>query len=363
MGCNAWNHPANCRCGWGGDGHKGKSPGGWKALHSHELNSNEKKHSRPETLNHKTTCPMCGSDVFFIRHNGGSVWLDLPLSYPWYKHACFDSETESSGRRNFLAQTIDERKHRTSSTELFTIIQATTFPRSTTTNIKGWLAGENIYSLTVTGDARILAGELCFIDISTKELWSEKKPSIKFSMQGSMARISREIYFEQQTIEFNKHQKPQSSALINCNICDVALNPKNLEKHLLKAHSAAAITFNGRITGLLLKDSTQNVTKPRKPEILKKLRKEELNCTTEEAKTILERATKELEGCNEWVKLSDVGAWINKNVSSFSVKNFGFKKMSQLVESLDGFETTKKPQPKNPSAVEIYIKTLKNSAL
>ena len=37
-----------------------------------------------------TKCPLCGATVFFIRHNGGSVWLDPPLGWPWPKHACFD---------------------------------------------------------------------------------------------------------------------------------------------------------------------------------------------------------------------------------------------------------------------------------
>lgn len=36
-----------------------------------------------------TKCPKCNLKVFFIRHNGGSVWMDS-LGYPWPKHACFD---------------------------------------------------------------------------------------------------------------------------------------------------------------------------------------------------------------------------------------------------------------------------------
>jgi hypothetical protein len=38
-----------------------------------------------------TRCPECGADVFFIRHNGGSVWVD-ELGWPWPKHGCFDDE-------------------------------------------------------------------------------------------------------------------------------------------------------------------------------------------------------------------------------------------------------------------------------
>lgn len=37
---------------------------------------------------HRTTCPRCGSKVFFIRHNGGCAWFD-DLGRPWDKHGCF----------------------------------------------------------------------------------------------------------------------------------------------------------------------------------------------------------------------------------------------------------------------------------
>lgn len=36
-----------------------------------------------------STCPKCGTGVFFIRHNGGCVWLDR-LGWPWPKHGCFE---------------------------------------------------------------------------------------------------------------------------------------------------------------------------------------------------------------------------------------------------------------------------------
>jgi hypothetical protein len=38
-----------------------------------------------------TRCPICGEAVFFVRHNGGSVWFDT-LGYPWTKHSCFDMQ-------------------------------------------------------------------------------------------------------------------------------------------------------------------------------------------------------------------------------------------------------------------------------
>lgn len=93
--CNAWNHPADCTCGWGGEGHLGSSVGftgspadpagcytdarGLAWLHAHDV-------CRP------TSCPRCQRQVYFVRHNGGSVWFD-ELGWPWPIHPCFASGT------------------------------------------------------------------------------------------------------------------------------------------------------------------------------------------------------------------------------------------------------------------------------
>ena len=45
-----------------------------------------------------TNCPECGVDVFFIRFNGGSVWIDPPLGPPWYKHPCLDQAYNPSNK-------------------------------------------------------------------------------------------------------------------------------------------------------------------------------------------------------------------------------------------------------------------------
>lgn len=34
-------------------------------------------------------CSYCGEGVYFIRHNGGSVWIDPPLGWPWNRHPCY----------------------------------------------------------------------------------------------------------------------------------------------------------------------------------------------------------------------------------------------------------------------------------
>lgn len=79
--CNAANHKPGCRCGWGGEGHLGKSAGSLtikKYLSKH--NTGDFCAERP--------CPKCKMPVYFIRHNGGSLWVE-ELGWPWEKHGCF----------------------------------------------------------------------------------------------------------------------------------------------------------------------------------------------------------------------------------------------------------------------------------
>lgn len=42
----------------------------------------------PDSQCIKTNCAQCGAAVFFIRHNGGSVFIDPPLGPPWDRHPC-----------------------------------------------------------------------------------------------------------------------------------------------------------------------------------------------------------------------------------------------------------------------------------
>lgn len=44
----------------------------------------------------RTKCPKCSDAVFFIRHNGGSVWIDPPLGPPWYRHDCMNVAGQSA---------------------------------------------------------------------------------------------------------------------------------------------------------------------------------------------------------------------------------------------------------------------------
>jgi hypothetical protein len=94
---NAWNHEPDCTCGWGGEGHRGRSPGGYAIS---PIGCFRWQH-RDEDFCRPTTCPRCRASVFFVRHNGGSVWFD-ELGHPWPKHACFADDRYGISLRRLL---------------------------------------------------------------------------------------------------------------------------------------------------------------------------------------------------------------------------------------------------------------------
>lgn len=56
------------------------------------LNSTGTRHSTNCECR-KSSCPICHASVYFIRHNGGSVWIEAPLGPPWQRHPCMTNET------------------------------------------------------------------------------------------------------------------------------------------------------------------------------------------------------------------------------------------------------------------------------
>ena len=86
--CNAKNHPADCRCGWGGEGHLGKREAKWNDTWQDNLPSTP-WHTSDSDFCRIAKRPICFKPVYFVRHNGGSVWFD-ELGKPWPKHPCFD---------------------------------------------------------------------------------------------------------------------------------------------------------------------------------------------------------------------------------------------------------------------------------
>ena len=60
-----------------------------------------------------------------------------------------------------------------------------------------------------------------------------------------------------------------------------------------------------------------------------------------------------------WVNLGTLGTQLNKLSPSFDSRNFGYKKLGELICAIDIFEVKETPQEKNPAVKALYIK-LKN---
>lgn len=81
--CNSWNHPANCRCGFGGPGHLG----GW-ARPIGLSGRSSRRITYDSYINPNARCPRCGVPVYFYQsESGGRVFFD-ELGPPWPKHPC-----------------------------------------------------------------------------------------------------------------------------------------------------------------------------------------------------------------------------------------------------------------------------------
>ncbi len=94
MGCNAWNHPPDCDCGWGGDTGDG---------YGQPTGPHRSLGLADGFVNPNARCPVCGEPVFYYEsENGGKVWFD-ELGPPWPKHSCMSHRsTEINSYGEFL---------------------------------------------------------------------------------------------------------------------------------------------------------------------------------------------------------------------------------------------------------------------
>lgn len=88
--CNAWNHPINCTCGWGGQGHAGRRVYDEAARLAPYLGSCFRE---PNAL-----CPVCDEPIYYVEpRSGGRVFFD-ELGPPWPKHPCTDIASHDFSR-------------------------------------------------------------------------------------------------------------------------------------------------------------------------------------------------------------------------------------------------------------------------
>lgn len=103
MGCNAYNHPPGCDCGFGGEfGCSASELAFWRSLYELRPHDDDLptiqfydvpiQQDFVKQVTFNTTCPVCGDPCYYYANEFGSkVWFD-ELGVPWTKHPCFLSE-------------------------------------------------------------------------------------------------------------------------------------------------------------------------------------------------------------------------------------------------------------------------------
>ncbi len=97
MGCNAWNHPPSCNCGWGGVNYGSNSPNPLPNTDNWKRDAARRTLEKLNVRSYSTcyvapnaACPVCGKAVYFYANDHGSrVYFD-DLGPPWPKHGCTD---------------------------------------------------------------------------------------------------------------------------------------------------------------------------------------------------------------------------------------------------------------------------------
>jgi hypothetical protein len=167
---------------------------------------------REQSFTRPTTCPHCRKEVFFIRHNGGSVWVD-ELGWPWPKHACFDgphTDTSVFSRWSVRASGLTNPK--------LGVISCIRPPTRTT-------GRESFVEIKLGNSIKIgmflqwmppedmLIGALVCVSIEDKLLLHEKYGEIAFY---GVVELSLSV---------------SQNAIVQCPRCGAYVIAKNLEKH------------------------------------------------------------------------------------------------------------------------------------
>lgn len=107
-------------------------------------------------------CPKCSDDVYFVRHNGGSIWIDPPLGPPWTKHPCMemdhDSKTEGLGEHNY-----EFPSHFVDKNWVFGVVQWASTSSKKKISVACVSAQDKIRNIVVLGDAIPIVGEICIV--------------------------------------------------------------------------------------------------------------------------------------------------------------------------------------------------------
>lgn len=177
-----------------------------------------------ESTSFVTDCPRCSSEVLFIRHNGGSVWIDPPPGPPWYKHPCFEKDEQRTKPTLLSEYELDKRNYDLKNHSLGIVKSTRVDNEKAFTDITLETDALAPKEIRLKNNAGFLLGRLCVYDNDNNEVWPIDEPSFIF--------IKYAPNKKHETQETNK----TLTGFTTCPICEDELKQKNLEKHLWKQH-------------------------------------------------------------------------------------------------------------------------------
>lgn len=195
----------------------------------------------PKSMCFGTTCPECGDSVFFVRHNGGSVWLDPPLGWPWYKHGCFYPEEIAAGIYDSALVTAEIENDLTENTsyEIGVVNRTLVETNRNYTDIVLDMGQSDTKEIQVKNNARFLLGKLCVLNREKEEIRPFYEPEYLFTLYDPEKHkyvIPPPIV---KTPKKPKYGIVPGFEMVNCSVCDCQLLKKNLKKHMRKIHKNA----------------------------------------------------------------------------------------------------------------------------
>lgn len=165
-----------------------------------------------------THCPTCKSEVYFIRHNGGSVWIDPPLGPPWFKHACF--EPDVSVKSTLLP--ISWNDYLFAHDEIIGVVKAShvdTLKAYTKLTIE--TGKSDTINLRVKNNAGFLLGKLCVYESASGRIWPTEEPSYIF---GTDKWVNR------------KRKGLAKKDLAVCPKCSKRIKEQDMKRHMRNIH-------------------------------------------------------------------------------------------------------------------------------
>jgi len=120
----------------------------------------------------KTTCPKCKMAVYFIRHNGGSVWIEPPLGPPWDRYPCMAEPVSGTKDTPLISPDLLAQlgEHRGLITGVVKGSEISKDRRQTILEII--LGADEALSILVKGGANSLLGQIVIITPKDRQIHS-----------------------------------------------------------------------------------------------------------------------------------------------------------------------------------------------